>query len=653
MYEKLFSEGRIGSLTIPNRIVMEPMGHHLADANGDTNDRVVAFYATRAKGGVGLIITEVVRVNDEHGMADTGQMSLAKDERMPGIKNLADAVHSYGGKVFVQLNHPGCQGFCALNGNEPMRTPSGVVSHALNQPCRAMTVEEIHELVQDFGAAAKRAKECGIDGVELHGAHGYLINQFLSPYTNKRTDEYGGSTENRARFLLEIMDAVRASCGPDYPMIARISVDEFLEMNGIDAGLKLEDGIEICKIIEAHGIDAIDVSAGIYETMNVSWEPAGYAQGWKSYLAKAVKEAVKIPVFCTSVIRDPEFAEQLLEDGVCDFVGSARQNFADPEWPKKAKEGRADEIRKCISCLNCMECLVLADQSGIPVQCAINIMAGDELKYAYLKENGNGRTVAVLGAGPAGLEAARILAMRGFKPVVFEAKDRIGGQLEYANKPPKKDKITWLIDYYRSQIRKYDIEVRLNTPATVEALRELAPYRVFASTGSVPVMPRSIEGISGPNVLTTTQILTGEVRLSGETVCVVGSGMTGIETADLLAEQGNKVLLYEMLPDIGPGIFFQNLMDVMGRLGQYDVKLFPGHKLLRLNENSAEFEVVADGSTDSCRFDHAVISLGTRPNSPGEDVLNAFDVTLLGDAEKPGRIRHAVETGFVAAYNLE
>ena len=653
MYEKLFSEGKIGNCTIRNRIVMEPMGHHLADVNGETNDRTVAFYAERAKGGVGLIITEVVRVNDEHGMADLGQMSLAKDERMGGIKKLADAVHGYGGKIFLQLHHPGNQGFCELNGNEPMRTPSGVMSHATNQPCRAMTVEEIHELEQDFAAAAKRAKDCGIDGVELHGAHGYLINQFLSPYTNKRTDEYGGSTENRMRFILEIYDAIREVCGPDYPVIARISVDEFLSMNGLDDGLKLEEGVQICKKLAEHGLDAIDVSAGIYETMNVSWEPAGYAQGWKSYLAKAVKEAVDVPVFCTSVIRDPGFAEKLLEDGTCDFIGSARQNFADPDWPNKAKEGRANEIRKCVSCLNCMECLFSADQTGIPAQCAINIRAGDELKYKDLKKDGAGRVVAVLGAGPAGLEAARILAMRGFKPVVFEAKDRVGGQLEYANKPPKKDKLTWLIDYYKSQIEKYDIEVRLNTPATAEALKELNPYKVFASTGSVPVMPRSIPGIDGPNILTTTQILTGEVKLSGEKVCVVGSGMTGIETADLLAEQGNSILLYEMLPDIGPGIFFQNLMDVMGRLNQHDVKMFPGHKLVCLKENSAEFEVVADGSKNSCEFDHAVISLGTRPNGPGEDILNAFDVTLLGDAEKPGRIRHAVETGFVAAFELE
>ena len=202
MYERLFTEGRIGNLTIPNRIVMEPMGHHLADANGDTNDRIVAFYATRARGGVGLIITEVVRVNDEHGVADKGQMSIAKDERMPGIRNLADAVHSYGGKIFLQLHHPGSQGFCALNGGEPMLTPSGVVSHAIEQPCRAMTKEEIRELVRDFGAAAKRAKDCGIDGVELHGAHGYLINQFLSPRSNRRTDRYG---LDRRLFLMEVL----------------------------------------------------------------------------------------------------------------------------------------------------------------------------------------------------------------------------------------------------------------------------------------------------------------------------------------------------------------------------------------------------------------------------------------------------------------
>ena len=651
MYEKLFSECQIGKLTVKNRIVMEPMGHHLADWDGNTTDKVVNFYAERAKGGTGLIITEVVRVNDVHGKADGGQMSLASDERIPGMKNLAEAVHAYGGAVFVQLHHPGNQGFTALNGDVPMRTPSGIESGAVHQASRAMTVEEIHELEDDFAAAAKRAQEAGIDGVELHCAHGYLLNQFFSPYTNKREDEYGGCLENRVRIVKEIIEKIREKCGPDYPVIARVTVDEFLNVNGLNDGIHLDEGIEICRKLESYGIDALDISCGIYETMNVSWEPAGFDQGWKAYLAAGVKQAVKVPVFCTSVIRDPDYAEKLLEDGVCDFVGSARQQLADPEWAVKAKEGRACEIRKCISCLHCMETLFSADATGNDIQCAVNVSAAQEARWNSMAKDGDGRVVAIAGAGPAGLEAARVAAIRGFKPVIFEASGEIGGQLNLADKPPKKDKIQWLIDYYQSQIKKYDIEVRLNTPVTLEALKELNPVKVILAIGSHPAAPKSIPGLDGQNVLTVPDVLTDKVTFTGKNVCVIGSGLSGIETAEYLADKGNHITLYEMAEEIGPGIFFQNMIDIMGRLGPTGAELFPGHKLVKLEDNTAVFEA-ADGSEKVQPFDYAVISLGVVPNVPEAEIEAAFDTVKIGDCEAGGKIRHATEGGFEAAMAL-
>lgn len=653
MYEKLWSEGKIGSLVLRNRIVMEPMGHYFADYDGNATDRVINFYGARAKGGVGLIITEVVRVNDEHGRADGGQLSLAKDERIASFKKLADEIHKYGSAIFVQLHHPGRQGFSALNGNEPMRSASDVECQAVHQPVRPMTIEEIKSLVKDFAVAAARAKASGIDGVELHCAHGYLLQQFISPYSNKRTDEYGGSLENRLRIVREIIEAIRAECGYDYPLIARVTVDEFLRINGIDDGIKYEDGLEVCKLLESYGLDALDISAGLYETMNVSWEPAGYEQGWKSYLAKGVKEIVNVPVFCTAVIRDPDYAEKLLAENYCDFVGSARQHLADPEWGNKARDGRVKEIRKCISCLNCMETLFNADTTGIAVQCAVNVQAGMEAEYELFKEDGNGRTVVIIGAGPAGLEAARVFALRKFKPVIFEQNAYIGGQLEYANKPPKKDKISWLIDYYKVQCELLDIEIRLGTPATLEAVKSLEPVAVFAACGSSPIIPKSIEGINSPNVLTTTDILSGAIKLENKDVCVVGAGMTGIETADLLASQGNRIKLFEMAGDIGPGMFFQNLIDVMGRLMPTGAQTFAGHRLVKIDENSAEFERIQDGARVMCDFDKLVLSLGTNPNPVNEEILAAYpDIVRLGDAQKSGRIRAAVESGFKAAFEF-
>lgn len=653
MFKRLWSEGKIGSLLLRNRIVMEPMGHYYADYDGNATDRVINFYGARAKGGVGLIITEVVRVNDEHGRADGGQLSLAKDERIASFKKLADEIHQYGSAIFVQLHHPGRQGFSALNGNEPMRSASDVECQAVHQPVRPMTIEEIKSLVKDFAAAAARAKASGIDGVELHCAHGYLLQQFISPYTNKRTDEYGGSLENRLRIVREIIEAIRAECGYDYPLIARVSVDEFLRINGIDGGIKYEDGLKICKLLEIYGLDALDISAGLYETMNVSWEPAGYEQGWKAYLAKGVKEIVNIPVFCTAVIRDPDYAEKLLEEGYCDFVGSARQHLADPEWGNKARDGRVNEIRKCISCLTCMETLFSADATGIAVHCAVNAQAGMEAEYATFKEDGKGRTVVIIGAGPAGLEAARVFALRNFSPVIFEKNAYIGGQLEYANKSPKKDKINWLIDYYKVQCELHGIEVRLGTPATVGAIKALEPVAVFAACGSSPVLPKSIEGFDGPNVLTPPEILSGTVKLKNMDVCVIGSGATGLETADLLASQGNRIKLFELVDEIGPGLFFQNLIDVMSRLMPAGTQTFAGHKLLKIGENSAEFAKLQDGSRVTYDFDKLVISIGNNPNPVSEEILAAYpDIVRLGDCQKTGRIRSAVESGFKAAFEF-
>ena len=295
-----------------------------------------------------------------------------------------------------------------------------------------------------------------------------------------------------------------------------------------------------------------------------------------------------------------------------------------------------------------------SDMTGIPMQCAVNIQAGDELKYSNFKEDGNGRIVVIIGAGPSGLEAGRVLALRTFKPVLFEQKSQIGGQLEYANKPPEKDKITWLIDYYKKQCNDLGIEIRLNKKPTIDEIKELNPYAVFIAEGSTPIMPKSIEGINGKNVFSTTEILTGSVKIYNKKVSVVGSGMTGLETAHLLASMGNEVTIFEMAEDIGPGLFFQNLIDIQEKLMKLNIKQYTDHKLSRIFENIAEFEVVNEGSIKKYDFDYIVISLGTQSNTYLKDELNTnFKIVeLLGDSRKPGRIRKAVESGFLAAYNL-
>lgn len=655
MFPHLFSAGKLGNMKTKNRIVMTAMGNHLANSDGSVSERDIAFYGARARGGVGVIITECALVDGVRGKGNNQQISVAEDKFIPGLNRLAQEIHKYDSKIVVQIYHPGRQGISVVNGNLPMMAPSVVECQVVHQPTIAMTTGEIEDMVEKFIQAAVRVKAAGIDGVEVHGAHGYLINQFLSPYTNLREDRYGGSFENRVRFLEEIVLGIRQRCGKDYPLIVRLSVDEFLETTGQpEKGLHLEDGVKIAQYLERLGVDAIDVSSGIYESMNVAWEPSSFEQGWKIYLPETVKKAVTIPVIGVAVFREPEYADKVLAEGKLDFVGSARQHYADPEWSNKAKAGKVEELRRCISCLHCMETLMGADMSPIPCQCGINIQSGRELEYSDFKEDGAGRTVAIIGAGPAGLEAARVLALRKYKPIIFEKTNRLGGQLELANKPPKKEKINWLIDYLKKQVAKLAVEIRLNTVPTLEELKKLNPYAVFIAQGSKPVMPKSIPGIDGKEVLSCVDILDGKVKLTGKKVAVIGSGMTGIETAHLLAESGNEVSVFEMADAIGPGLYFQNLIDIMSHIGKSGVKLYPSHKLMKVENGAAIFEATQSGEKREYPFDAIVISVGTAPNRElTKEIQSHFErVYLLGDALKAGRIRNAMETGFITAYNL-
>lgn len=656
MYTNLFSSQKIGNLEIPNRIVMTAMGNHMAEADGSVSPTDIAFYGARAKGGVGLIITECAAVDLGRGKGNLKQMSVDDDKYIPKLKELAEEIHSHGSKVVVQIYHPGRQGIAELNGG-PMQAPSQVECKCVLQPVQVMTEAEIQDMVKKFAKGAKRLQEAGIDGVEVHAAHGYLINQFLSPYTNKRTDQYGGSLENRVRFLAEIMAAIRKECGAGYPIIVRLSIDEHLEYVGLPKeGIHLEDGIAIAKHLEKIGVDALDISCGIYETMNTAWEPVSFDQGWKINAVAAVKQEVAIPVIGVSVIRDPAYGESVIKEGKADFIGSARSFFADEQWAVKAREGRDNEIRKCISCLYCMETLMEADITQVNVGCAINYKAGREMKYgeALLKKDGRERKVAVIGAGPAGLEAARILAMRNFKPVVFEKSPQIGGQVYLASKPPKKEKTAWLIDYEKAQLEKLGVEIRLNSVPTLQELQELNPYAVFLAHGSKAIMPKSIPGLDGGNVVTPAEILSGNLKPQGQNICVVGSGMTGLETAELLCEAGNRVAVYEMAEAIGPGIFFQNLMDVMSRLGPGGVELYPKHKLEKIRGQKAVFEKVDTKEKLEASFDLFVISLGTTPNQElVAEIKDSFNqVVLLGDAIKSGRIESAISSACQAAFRL-
>jgi len=687
-YETLFSPGKIGSLVLKNRVVMAPMVMGTANTDGTPGELSLRYYEERAKGGVGLIITEATRVDDRTGALSPRQLALTRDKQIEPFAELVSRVHQHGAKLFCQLHHPGRQNYSILVAtNElsqaigsvwkgywklffklakynsqfektgllpPVVAPSDVACRHQKQKTRALRVPEIQKIVGKFGDAALRAKRAGADGVELHGAHGYLIQQFLSPHTNRRMDDYGGSFENRMRFLREIIADIRAKCGQDFPLAVRLAVDEFYDkINEPGQGITLEEGLRIAQALEALGVDALDISSASYETMNYWLEPVSFPLGWRAYLAKAVKEAVSIPVLAANLVRSPEQAEAQLRAGAQDFVSLARPLLADPDWVNKAQSGRETEIKRCICCLWCFESMLRGAWSGEPGGCAVNPRCCREFAYpAEPERDGKDRVAAIVGAGPAGLTAAEVLGRCGFRPVVFEQAGEAGGQLRLADKPPHKEKIGWCSEDLERAARNSGAEIRLNTPATLDTLRELDPYAVLVAAGAEEIVP-DIPGTGGEQVYSVTQVLSGAVKLEGKRVVVIGSGLTGLETAEYLCERGNRVSVVEMADTAAPGAYHQHVDDILPRLQALGVQILTGEKLLEIREDAILLETVQDKSTHSLPADAVVLSLGVKSNDAlVQTIRDAFPrcfVVVVGDAAKIGRIGEATRAAYWAA----
>ena len=534
MYQEIFKQGKIGNITLKNRLVMSPMGTSLAEMDGSPSEDMIAFYEARAIGGAALIIPEIARVNDLHGAGMMRQLSVSKDRHIEGLAKLAETVHKYGTKIFIQLHHPGRETVTALTGG-PVVSASAIPCKYLQQETRALSTEEVKALIQQFISGAVRVKKAGCDGVELHAAHGYLLQQFLSPYTNKREDEYGGSFENRLRMITEIINGIRVQCGPDFPIGVRLSVEEFLDKTGVTEDyIHIQDGVKIAMALEKCGIDFIDVSVGLYETGSVCVEPISFPQGWRKDLIKAVKDHVSIPVIGVSCIREPQVAESFLEGGIVDFVSMGRSWLADEQWGLKVLEGRENEICKCINCLRCFESLNAWMGAGIPAECAVNPRACRERLYGNAEYDTQEHKVVVVGGGPCGMIAAKTLAERGMKVTLVDRQSELGGTINLAKKPPFKERMGWIADYYNVEFEKLGVELKLDMEATADKIAEMNPDAVLVATGSKSVIPGSIPGITGENVYTIEDILSGKAGLKNKKVMIIGAGVTGLETAEYL-----------------------------------------------------------------------------------------------------------------------
>mgnify|MGYP002344244239 FL=1 len=681
---------------------MTAMGVDVSHHNGKASEDTAGYYGERAKGGVGLIITEYTRINENDGVVAPGQLSMSSDTYIEPFKQVVDEVHKDGAKIFVQLHHPGRQNvvlfptFWRMNERlakvipgywklffsitskydidslndpkmiklmekymKPLRAPSNVpaglgLSPFANQKISPFTSEDVHRIIRQFIDAAGRVKKTGADGVELHAGHGYLLNQFLSPYTNIRSDEYGGSFENRVRILQELIGGIHQRCGKDFPVIVRLTVDEFYEKIGYpEQGIHLLEGVKIAKALESFGADALDVTVGTSDTHFMIQEPNSFEQGWRRELVKAVKDAVNIPVIAVGVIRTPELAERLISDGVQDFIGLARPLLADPYWAVKAQNGNEEDIQRCIGCLYCMESYEKGLINGKPVECTVTPRTCRErLTPLTPPKDGRRRKIVIIGAGPAGLTAARELAARDFDVTVLEKESAPGGQLRLGEKPPHKNRIAWCYEDLEHQARKNGAEILYGTSADRQLVDSYHPYAVIIASGASCVKPR-IPGAENEYVTTVVPVLDGSLQLLHKNVAVVGSGMTGIETAELLVKQGNRVTVIEMAEKIAPGAFNISVWDVMQTLNNGETTFLPGRRLERIEDHKLVL-VQKNNVREILRFDAVVLSLGVRSNNKITDELKGCCEKLFvaGDAFKPGRIKDAIHEAYKISRSL-
>lgn len=681
-YSKLFSPMKIGNVEVKNRVVMAPMCMGFGQYNGCATKTMMDYYEERAKGGVGLIFTEITRINDITGASSFGQLGMSHDYQIPALKEMARRIHRHGCKIMVELHHPGRQNLGLMIGTVPLCVAGDklmgnlytkILTEAVIPPgkklqekgivprtvapskCekskmsgsvnRALSVKEIKRLICQFVEGAVRVKKAGCDGVELHASHGYLIQQFLSPNTNKRTDTYGGSLENRMRFLTEIIDGIRKNCGKDFPIVVRLTVDEMYDRIGQKGkGYGLDEGLKMAKILSDKGIDAIDVSSAAYDTFNYWLEPTTFDCGWRKNLAAEVKKVVDIPVIAANLIRSPKQAELQLEDGIQDFISLGRPLIADPHWVNKVSAGNESLIKRCVCCLYCFESMMHNAYKYSHGHCSVNPFVGRE--DVLLKKDGGGRKVLIVGAGPAGLTAAELLAKREFDVTVLEKEKEVGGQLNLAKKPPHKEKMGWVCADLLNNVLKLGVQVKYGVNATKKLIDTYDPDIVITATGGSAVYPKAFHA---ENVSTVTEILDGSVKLENKKVAVIGSGMTGLETSELLIEQGNKVVIVEMSDTIAPGAWFQHVDDAMPKLKAGGTEFLPGHKLLSVSERGIILERTKDNTKVEIDVDYVVLSMGVRPEA---DLFNEikdsqnYKAYNIGDSVKIGRIADATESAY-------
>ena len=638
--QKLLAPGKIGTMKLKNRFVVPPMGTNLATYNGEVTDQMIAYYRRRAKGGFGLIIIEVTAI-DRKGKAIMNEVGLWDDAQIPMFKKLMDAIHEEGGKVVVQLHHAGRQSVPPYIFNEIPEAPSRVACPVLNFVPEAMSSERVWEVIDEYGDAAVRAKAAGADGVEVHGAHGYLVAQFMSPHANKRTDEFGGDFFGRMKFPQEIFKNIREKVGDDYPLLFRFGYDE--KVNG---GRTLEESVMVGRMAESCGVDALDVSIMTYASTPYMSAPPAMPHGFNQFPTKVIKQAVSIPVI--SVGRyEPAIAESALMNGCADFIAFGRESIADPDLPAKVAAEKYEEIFPCISCTQ--SCLGYLNLGG-HIRCLVNPLTGLEGKVS-IKKAEKPKKVLVAGAGPGGLVASFLAARAGHEVILAEKSSEIGGSFRLAAIPPTKQDIATALRAYMYHCKKEGVDIRLNTPVTPELISEINPDAVVLATGGLPLRI-NLEGIDGENVMDAIDILDG-TKTPGNRVLMIGGGMTGVETADFLAEHNKAVTIIEIRPDIALDEASAPRFFLIPRLKEHGVEWIVNATVKKILPDGVIYE--QNGSEYTCSgYDTIVLALGVKANNPLEEAARALgkQVFVIGAAVQPGPANKATEGALQAVLSL-
>ena len=639
-FKAMFEPIKIGPMTVKNRFVVPPMGNNFANTDGTLREQSKAYYTERAKGEFGLVTIEASVV---HKGAKGGPRKpcLFDDSTIESFKAVADECHKYGAKVSVQLQNAGPEGN-AKNAGAPIKAASAIASVYGRDIPEEVTTAEVYELIKGYGEAAERAMKAGLDAVEIHMAHGYLVSTFLSPRTNKRVDEFGGSFENRMRFSRLIIEEIKKKTQGKIAVLARInSSDEVL------GGLSVQDSAAIAAYLEDCGLDGLHVSRAVHIKDEYMWAPTTIHGGFSSNQVEEIKRAVSIPVITVGRYTEPQFAELMVREGRADLVAFGRQSIADPHMPKYAKEGTLEDMIPCIACLQgCVPNMY----KGQPIRCLTNPITGHE-SIPFEKAE-TPKKVMVIGGGVGGLCAAFLAKWRGHDVTVYEKSEKLGGNMRLAAYPPGKGDITNMIRSYITKCEKAGVKIVLNTEVTLDMIKAENPDAVIIATGAKNLMP-NIPGIDNPDLVSGSDILEGN-KAAGKKVLVVGGGMVGSETAAFLGEQQHEVSVIEFRDEIGADVIHEHKIFLMRDFDEYKIKGYTGAKVCQFYSDGVMYET-ADGTQHELRgFDTVVLSMGFRNYNPFADEIEKLskECYVIGDAIRARRAIDATQEAYEVAIKL-